>query len=65
MDVVFKVFCVQREKKIHEENAGKARAALKYKKFDEVRGTDSGHSPATFLQGILPSLGSSFILSAP
>lgn len=40
-------------------------AALKYKKFDKVRGTFSGHSLATFLQGILPSLGSSFILSAP
>lgn len=40
-------------------------AALKYKKFDKVRGTFSGHSLATFLQGILPSLGSSFILSPP
>lgn len=28
MDVVFKIFCVQREKKIHEENAGKARGGF-------------------------------------
>lgn len=35
MDIVFKIFCVQREKTIHEENSGKKCAALKYKKFDK------------------------------
>lgn len=35
MDIVFKIFCVQREKTIHEENSGKKRTALKYKKFDK------------------------------
>lgn len=64
MEVVFKTFSVQGGRKIHEENAGKKRAASKYKKSDKVRGADSGNSLATFLQGIVPSLGSSFIPSA-
>lgn len=49
---------------MHEENAGMLRVSLKYKKFDKVRGTSSGHSLVTFLQYILQGLGSSFTLSA-